>query len=176
MARKGEVCPMLWQMGHPVPPSAGAKTAVVGQRGEGGVSRERGHIWRDVWREKARFLSNHPPDQGLTGCKLAGKLENAYRLSGWVPRGWPRGRRVVRTVADPGVWGKGCTNTVITSSQMDPRGSQAHRGRTYSHHQSPGRCLPLRAHNKTNTVDGPYVSRSQDENIFFLGKSQGIFF
>lgn len=29
-------------------------------------------------------------------------------------------RRVVRTVADPGVWGKGCTNTVMTSSPMEP--------------------------------------------------------
>ena len=29
-------------------------------------------------------------------------------------------RRAVRTVADPGVWEKGCTNTVITSSPMEP--------------------------------------------------------
>ena len=163
-------------MGHPVPPGAGAKTAVVGWRGEGGVSRERRRIRCDVWREKARFLSNHPPDKGLTGHKLVEKLENAYRLSGWVPWRCPQGRKVVRTVADPGVWGKGCTNTVITSSQMDPWGSRASRGRTYSHHQRPGHCLPLRAYNKTNTEDGLYVSRSQDENIFFLGKSQGIFF
>ena len=73
----------------------------------------------------------------------------------------------MRTVADPGVWEKGCTNTVITSSPMEPGAA----GKAEA-----GHCLPLRADNKTNTVDGLYVSRSQDENIFFLEKSQGIFF
>lgn len=106
-------------MVRPVPPGAGAKTAVVGRRGKGGVSRER-HTGCEVWREKASFLSNRPPDKGLTGRKLVEKLENAYRLSGWVPWRCPRGRRVVRTVADPGVWAKGYTNPVITSSPTEP--------------------------------------------------------